>query len=313
MVYDCFPFFNEIDILKMRLEIMDPFVDFFLLEEADVTFSGEPKEMIFWKNREKFAKWKDKIIYVPVTDCPKNLESHEMDRYQKNQIIGALKECKPDDVILFSDVDEIPDMETVQKLIGELKEDKIYHLAQRMFYCFLNMEEVSGELLASAGEFPGVEGSDRKWLGTKVFLYQALKNRGFFELRERPALLEDGVRVENGGWHFGYMGGEKETNLSKRVSVKVQAAAHQEYNEKEILVQIADRIRTGQDIFGRSAKFERVAIDDTYPQYLREHITEYEHLIMPYISTMKICYLKFEMKIKRILRKIGRGLKRILG
>ena len=52
MVYDCIPFFNELDILKLRMQIMAPFVDKFVLEESTVTFSGEPKELCFEKNKE---------------------------------------------------------------------------------------------------------------------------------------------------------------------------------------------------------------------------------------------------------------------
>ena len=66
MVFDCIPFFNELDILKLRMQIMAPYVDFFVIEEASVTFSGEPKRMIFAENRQLFAEYEGKIRYVPV-------------------------------------------------------------------------------------------------------------------------------------------------------------------------------------------------------------------------------------------------------
>ncbi len=310
MIYDCFPFFNEIDILYLRMNIMDPFVDRFVIEEADVTFSGEKKPMVFAENREKFAKWEDKIIYIPVTDCPKGLETHDMDHYQKAHLLEGLKDCAPDDIVIFSDVDEIPNPAILKDLFAKMESGIVYHLAQRMFYCFLNMEEVSGSLLSNSGEFEGV--SERKWLGTKAFLYETLQGRGFWDLRDKEALV-GGVRVPNGGWHFGYMGGEHETDLAKRVGVKVQAAAHQEYNEKEVLVQIADRIRTGQDIFGRKAQFVRVEIDESFPEYLREHIREYDYLLMPHYSGVQIALRKGWMSLKRKGRRLLRGVKRVLG
>jgi len=64
MIYDCIPFFNELDILKLRMQILAPYVDRFVLEEASVTFSGEKKEMLFSKNREMFREFEDKIIYI---------------------------------------------------------------------------------------------------------------------------------------------------------------------------------------------------------------------------------------------------------
>ncbi len=310
MIYDCFPFFNELDILKLRLEILDPFVDRFVLEEATVTFSGEPKPLYFQDNRHMFAKWEHKITHIVVDDCPRGLAPHDMDHFQKDHLLKGLASCKEDDICIFSDVDEIPNPEILEGLFASMEPGKIYHLAQRMFYCFLNAEEVSGKLLSNSGEFPGVERP--MWLGTKVFYYGSLRGRGFWDLRDRKALLEGGVRVDNGGWHFGYMGGNGERDLAKRVGDKVVAAAHQEYNEKEILAQVVDRIMTGQDIFGREGKFVRVEIDETFPKWLREHSKEYDFLIMPRISPMRQKVIRATMKIKKILRRMGRGVRRIV-
>lgn len=309
MIYDCFPFFNELDILKLRLEIMDAYVDKFVLEEAAVTFSGEPKPLYFQENRQMFKKWEDKIIHIVVDDCPPELAPHDMDHFQKDHLLKGLTQCRENDICIFSDVDEIPNPEILKDLFSRMEPGKIYHLAQRMFYCFLNAEEISGKLLSNSGEFEGV---DRPmWLGTKIFYYGSLKGRGFWDLRDRKALVDNGVRVADGGWHFGYMGGNGERNLAKRVGQKVVAAAHQEYNEKEILAQVVDRIMTGQDIFGRDGKFIRVEIDETFPRYLREHREEYEFLIMPRVSAFKQKLILMNMKAKKILRKLGRGFKQV--
>ena len=66
MTFDCFSFFNELDILEMRLNILDPHVDFFVLIESEETFSGKPKPLYFELNQERFAKWKDRIIHFIV-------------------------------------------------------------------------------------------------------------------------------------------------------------------------------------------------------------------------------------------------------
>lgn len=303
MIFDCVPFFNELDILKLRMEILDPYVDYFVLEESTVTFSGEDKKMIFAQNRQLFDKFKDKIRYVAVTDSPMSgVTTHERDKYQKNQLIRALSDCRPEDIIIFSDVDEIPNPDTLLQVIEHFDAGKIYHLAQRMFYCFLNMEEISGNLLSITGEFPGVE--KKQWLGTKVCSFGSLPPEGIVYLREVSPTDPKSVRVADGGWHFGYMGGDGERDVAKRIGIKVQAAAHQEYNNNRYLNEAVDRLLCGEDIFGRSAQFKRVEIDETYPVYLREHQEEYDFLMAPKVGKMGILWKKTKLAGLQILRRL---------
>lgn len=304
MVYDCIPFFNEVDILKLRLHIMDPYVDRFVIEEATMTFSGEPKELCFEKNREMFREFLPKITYVVVRDTPVHAITHERDYFQKNHLVEGLKDAGPDDVIIFGDADEIPNPETLKKLIGNFDKTKVYHLAQRNFYGFLNMEEKSGTLMSITGEFPEIAQKDRKWLGTKVFSVQNIPEEGVVRMRDLiPVTDERSVRVADGGWHFGYMGGDHETNAARRIGVKVKAAAHQEYNDREILAETMDRLILGQDIFGRNARFERVEIDDSYPAYLRENISDYRHLVMPVITPWMTFTHRLDITAGRFCRK----------
>lgn len=308
MVYDCIPFFNELDILNLRLHILDPIVDKFIIEEATVTFSGEPKELCFEKNKEMFREFLPKIEYIVVDNSPVNTTTHLRDKFQKNALERGLKDAGDEDVILLSDVDEIPNPKTLKEIISEFDPNKVYHLAQRMFYCFINMEEVSGSLLSITGEFPGVE--RKMWLGTKVFARRSIPSDGIIQLREAPTTAVNAVRVADGGWHFGYMGSRQETDVSKRIGTKVIAAAHQEYNDQDILAEARDRLILGQDMFGRQARFERVEVDDSYPEYLLEHIEEYRYLIMPPVSRGKQIYTKIFMKVKRFVRKAVRKIKR---
>lgn len=311
MIYDCIPFFNELDILKLRMQILSPYVDKFVLEESTVTFSGEPKEMIFAKNRDMFREFEDKILYVAVDNSPMSgVTTHERDKFQKNQLIRAMTEAKPDDIVIFSDVDEIPNPKVLQKIVQNFDQEKIYHLAQRMFYCFLNMEEVSGNLLSITGEFQGV---DRKqWLGTKICCFKNLPKEGIVFLREVSPEDPRSVRVPDGGWHFGYMGGDGERDVAKRIGIKVQAAAHQEYNKSRYLNEAVDRLLCGEDIFDRNAKFIRVPIDDSYPEYLREHQEEYAFLIAPEIGQAGIAWKKMKLACKACLRKVHGAAARIL-
>lgn len=311
MIYDCIPFFNELDILKLRMKIMSPYVDRFVLEESTVTFSGEPKEMVFARHRDMFAEFEDKIVYIAVDNSPMSgVTTHERDKFQKNQLIRGMSDCKPDDIIIFSDVDEIPDPKALTEVIENFDPTKIYHLAQRMFYCFLNMEEVSGNLLSITGEFEGVE--QKKWLGTKICSFGNLPGQGIVFLREVSPCDPRSVRVADGGWHFGYMGGDGERDVAKRIGDKVKAAAHQEYNTSRYLREAVDRLLCGEDIFDRDARFVRVPIDESYPEYLREHQAEYAFLIAPEISRAGIVCKKAKLACMQWIRKAHGVASRIL-
>lgn len=309
MVYDCIPFFNELDILNLRLHVLDPYVDKFIIEEATVTFSGEPKELCFEKNKEMFREFLPKIEYIVVDNSPVNTTTHLRDKFQKNALEKGLADAGEEDMIILSDVDEIPNPKVIQELKKHFDPDKVYHLAQRMFYCYINMEEVSGNLLSITGEFPGVE--RRMWLGTKIFAKRSIPKDGIIQLREAEVTAENAVRVADGGWHFSYMGSRHEADVSKRIGDKVVAAAHQEYNKQDILAEAKYRLMLGEDMFGRNARFERVEVDDSYPEYLLQHRKDYEYLIMPPISKGRQQYIRISMKVKRIFRKICRRVRRI--
>lgn len=309
MIYDCIPFFNELDILNLRLHVLDSIVDKFIIEESTVTFSGEPKELCFEKNKEMFREYLPKIEYIVVDNSPIDTTTHLRDKFQKNALEKGLVDAGEEDMIILSDVDEIPNPEALKELKEHFDPDKVYHLAQRMFYCFINMEEVSGNLLSITGEFPGIE--RKMWLGTKVFAKRSIPKDGIIQLREASVTAPNAVRVANGGWHFGYMGSRHEADVSKRIGDKVVAAAHQEYNTEDILAEAKYRLMLGEDMFGRNAKFQRVEVDETYPEYLLQHRSDYEYLIMPPINRGKQQFIKISMKIKRIFRKTLRRIKRI--
>lgn len=311
MVIDCIPFFNELDILKLRLEIMDPYVDRFVIEESTVTFSNMPKELCFEKHKDMFERFLPKITYIVVDDSPEDVVTHIRDKYQKNALVRGLEEATDQDVILLSDVDEIPNPVVLKEIIQHFDPNKIYHLAQRQFYCYLNLEEKSGNLLSITGEFPEISPKERKWLGTKIFSKKNIPEKGIIELREHSVTAPNAVRIQDGGWHFGYMGSFHETDVSKRVGDKVVAAAHQEYNTEDILKEVPDRLLLGEDIFGRNAIFCRVPMDETYPKYLLDHQKEYEYLIMPPVSGVKKAAVRTLMPIKRFFRKVRRRIKRL--
>jgi len=315
MVYDCFQFFNEIDILLIRMNVLKDVVDRFVISESTETFSGIKKPLNFQENRELFKDFEDKIIYLTVDDTPPG-ETHVRDEFQKNAVKRGLAGCKDDDVIIFSDLDEIPNPEKITEIVKLMEEnqnnekDKIFHLAQRMFYCYLNMEEITGSLPACSGEFPGVK--NPKWLGTKVLSYKRAKNLNLWDIRF-PEYVVDGIRVDDGGWHFGYMGGHEVRDLHKRVEDKVKSAAHQEFNSKSVLREAVDKINDGQDMFGRKATFVRVDIDSSFPEYIVDNQDKYDYLIkakdtkMEYLGRkIRLLYYRVSHFVKRVGAKVLR-------
>ncbi len=315
MIYDCFQFFNELDILKIRLHVLSPVVDRFVISEATETFSGLKKPLYYEENKAMFAEFEDKIIHVVVEDTPQG-GTHERDTFQKNAVTRGLAGCTDDDIVIFSDLDEIPNPDKIREILQNFQEDKIYHFAQRLFYCYLNMEEVSGSLLSYAGEFEGV--ARKKWIGTKMLSYKLLREQHLLlgELRF-PERKEIGIRVEDGGWHFGYMGGHGEKDIRKRVQEKVVSAAHQEYNSKHVLSNVTDQIKDGKDIVGRNAQFVRCEIDESFPAYIREHQKELDFLIMHEEKGLKKAFRRAKVTIKNtcynILVSIKRAGRRLLG
>ena len=310
MVYDCFQFFNELDILKIRLNVLSPVVDKFVISEATETFSGLAKPLYYEENKELFAEFRDKIIHVVVEDTPKG-DTHYRDTFQKNAVTRGLKGCTDEDIIIFSDLDEIPNPDKIREILQNFQEDKIYHFAQRLFYCYLNMEEVSGSLLSYAGEFEGV--AHKKWIGTKLLSYQLLREQNLLlgELRF-PERKQIGIRVEDGGWHFGYMGGHGQKDIRKRVQEKVISAAHQEYNSKHVLSNVTDQIKDGKDIFGREAQFVRCEIDETYPEYIRTHQKELDFLIMHEENPVRKVLRERKVAIKRACYQVLVACKRVV-
>src|SRR5205823_1107096 len=108
MIYDCFLFFNEVELLEIRLHDLSAVVDRFVLVESPVTFSNKPKPLYYADNRDRFKAFEDRIIHVVVDDNPPADSPFDRENHQRNCIARGLAACHPDDVVLISDLDEIP-------------------------------------------------------------------------------------------------------------------------------------------------------------------------------------------------------------
>jgi len=278
-IYDCFPFFNELDLLEIRLNYLDPWVDYFVLCEAKVTFSGIPKKLFYEENKDLFKKFQHKIIHVVVDDTPAELigvDPFKTDQHQRNSVIKGLQDCSDGDIIITSDLDEFPNVERIKNIHEFYEPDILFHLAQDMYYYYFNLRETSGKLLSHSGEFGDIE--DKKWLGTKICNYGFLKQHGVDKLRH-PTMREPGRRVADGGWHFTYVGGHKETTAKQRVLLKIECAAHQEFNNSFYKMNVDKNIEDNKDVFFRDSKFEVVEMGDNFPDYIVNNKERFKHLI----------------------------------
>jgi beta-1,4-mannosyl-glycoprotein beta-1,4-N-acetylglucosaminyltransferase len=118
-VFDCFPFFNELDVLEIRLAELDPLVDHFVIVEATRTFTANPKPLYFADNRKRFDRYAHKIIHVVVDDLPLDAPTHWIrEAYQRDAIMRGLAAAAPDDRIIISDCDEIPKPVLLQRALA---------------------------------------------------------------------------------------------------------------------------------------------------------------------------------------------------
>lgn len=115
MIVDAFMFYNEFDVLELRLELLDKCVDRFVLVESEVNHVGGPKELFFQNNKDRYAKWAHKITHVVMTteEAPKDPSPWAREKYQRHCILRGLEDVPNEALVMISDVDEIPDMKKV--------------------------------------------------------------------------------------------------------------------------------------------------------------------------------------------------------
>jgi beta-1,4-mannosyl-glycoprotein beta-1,4-N-acetylglucosaminyltransferase len=276
MVYDCFIFFNELDLLEIRLNELKDVVDKFVIVESTETFSKKKKKLYYEENKgeDRFLKFKDKIIHVIVNDSPEKLltktESEnrwDVEHFQRNCISRGLTDCKLDDVILVSDVDELPRTTAINKSLEILNKNKmsIISFRQRFFYYFLNGLCVEGNDMNSLRMSP--------WLGTTACRYE-----GFIGAEKmRMTKGRNKLCIDDSGWHFSYLGGPE------KIAYKIESFSHSEFDNNNIKNKdrIVDRINKGIDLFDRPRRPRQlyVKIDASFPDYLKNNIDKFKHLI----------------------------------
>lgn len=310
MIYDCFTFFNELDLLEIRLNVLKDVVDRFVLVESDRTFTNRPKALVYESNKERFAAFADRIIHVVVTDYPEYTSPWAYESIQRNHIADGLREARPEDVVLVSDVDEIPDPDKVRSFAAH---PGVKVFDERYFAYYLNFRNVR----------------QRRWWGTKMlsyadfchcfdgvdvlydeFLPQAL-NAGTtaskIRMRNLPCSRGGVMRLPDAGWHFTSLGG------TQAVIEKLKSYSHQEHSHEEghFDPAVIERlIREGKSP-GLKMNCFAVPLDESFPRYLRENLSRYRTLLFQPSDA----YLR-STRIPRFLRTLQgiaiHGIERIL-
>jgi len=261
-IYDCFPFFNELDLLEIRFNTLYNTVDYFVVSESTHTFTGKEKKLNFLDNQNRFQKFKNKIIYSVVNDSPANISTAHREIFQKNSIIKALSHCNNNDVILISDVDEIPNPLKIQSAIKNIENYDLQVFKQNFYYYYLNnlIEE----------DYYGT----KKWNGTRICSLDIFKKLNVNNIRNSNNLGLKIFEIYDGGWHFSFLGGKE------KIIEKLDAYAHQEYNIPEIRNNLEKNMDCfTHDLFFRKMKAKTVDIDQSYPEYLIKNIEKYNHLL----------------------------------
>lgn len=117
-VYDCFLFFNEWEVLELRLHELYDHVDTFVIVESCEGFRGHEKRYNFEDQRERYAPFLDKIVYVKLSEQMVTDNPWHREWWQRNQIMRGLEGCKEEDVIFISDVDEFIPGEMVEAVVA---------------------------------------------------------------------------------------------------------------------------------------------------------------------------------------------------
>lgn len=266
MVIDLFYFFQELDLLEIRLNILDPYVDKFIICEATKTFSGDDKPLYYELNKERYAKWAHKIehhvvddfddpVYLKMAKDSPNTGAGEhywvREFYIKEMAKEALKGLDDNDIVYISDLDEIWNPELFEQF--DIAHDQYIRPIQKNYLYWLNNRN---------------EKDWHGWTGTVATRYKNIKSECLNHIRTHGKTKC--IELENGGWHFTYMGGYEGARR------KIEEANHPEYIG--VLKDLQEKVKNNQDYRGRPTKCWKD--EEGLPEYILANKERYKHLLI---------------------------------
>jgi|TARA_B110001452_G_scaffold225244_1_gene199161 beta-1,4-mannosyl-glycoprotein beta-1,4-N-acetylglucosaminyltransferase len=253
-IYDCFQYFNEDHMVDLRLNILNEYVDYFVISESTKTHQGKDKKLNF--NIKNFKKYKNKIKYIIADyDREKNYLNHtggesRIEQHQRNNLSNGLKNANDSDLIILSDSDEIPDL----KKLNQIKSTtRFTAFSQMMFMYKINLQNID----------------ESNWIGSKICLKkhfpkpQKLRDLKF---KNYPFWRVDKLNMQiiKGGWHFSFL------QTPEDIAKKIKSYSHGEFNTEDNTNEqkINQKIKDNKDIFGRGFKLKKISIDKSFPDYI---------------------------------------------
>ena len=268
-LYDCFLFHNEFELLTLRLNELNDTVDYFVIVESTKTLSGKSKPLYFKENKDKYKDFLHKIIYIAVDDFPEIEDKWTLEKHQRNAIMRALTKCNDNDIIMISDVDEIPNKKAIKKYNSKMG---IVSLEQNLYYYYYNCI------------------ANSKWGKFKILPYSFLKDITPELLRH----IQTDV-IEDGGWHFSHLADTE--GIIKKIESCSQEFDSKDYQDRET---ISKKIAKGKDIYGRNdIEFSFISTEEGLPEYLLANKEKFNHFFRYGGSS----FIDFKGEIKEYLLK----------
>ena len=252
-IYDCFQYFNEDEMVDLRLNVLNKYVDYFIVSESTRTHQGEIKKINF--NINNFPKFKHKIKFI-IADYKEKIQfsnhvggESPIEQHQRNALSNGIKNASPDDFIILSDSDEIPDLSKLNQI---KKNKKFIAFSQKMFMYKLNLQNLD----------------ESGWIGSKItkkknlISMQSLRNLKF---KHYPLWRIDKLNLQmiKGGWHFSFL------QSPSQILKKIKSYSHGEFNDDKLTIEnIEKRIIKSEDIFNRGFKLKKIDLDGDYPEYI---------------------------------------------
>ena len=256
-IFDCFQYFNEDHMVDLRLNILDKYVDYFVISESTKTHQGEDKKLNFDINN--FKKFKNKIKYI-VADYEEEKFSHNhtggeslIEQHQRNNLSNGLKNANDNDLIILSDSDEIPDLEKLNQIKSNTK---FTAFSQTMFMYKINLQNLN----------------ESNWMGSKVCLkknFSTPQKLRDLKFKNYPFWRIDkfNMQIIKGGWHFSFL------QTPEDIAKKIKSYSHGEFNTEENTDEekISEKIKDNKDIFDRGFELKKISIDRSFPDYIVEN------------------------------------------
>ena len=260
MIIDCFPFFDELDILEIRLEELYPVVDKFVICESTKTHTGIAKDLNFLLNKDRYEKYLDKIIYIVCDDMPEGQDDWKRENYQRNYLTKGLIDTAPGDLIFLSDCDEIPNRASIKDILEYFNNNPHNGPLTLQFHCYYGK---IGHRVIHPKDHEKMKGTIVIPYGCDISNFQNYRNN-----------KDSYPSRYYGGWHFSYIGD------AEKIKKKIESYAHSEFNTPEVKEKIQERLNNNQDLLGRQDFIViKMDIDDTYPVAVINNIEKYRNII----------------------------------